>query len=83
MEVIKLLFCPLQAELATPWQKDQIMVKRVQVGTFLYVVFASVHLKNVVKKRSSVQACLRWGHWLIQVFTESKEEVRRAANTFT
>ena len=59
MEVVKLLFRPLQAELAAPWQNDQGENGLGWHTHYEYVVFASVHLRNVVKKRSSVQACLR------------------------
>merc|ERR1719239_1065400 len=37
-----------------------------------------LHLRNVARKASSVQALARWGLWLIHAFNESNDEVRRA-----
>ena len=41
------------------------------------------YLRNVARKRSSVQAFARWGLWLIQVLRESNDSLRSSAKVVT
>ena len=71
MEVVQLLFRSLQTELAAPVCKTFIVHGhrcRLFVG----------YLRKVDRKVSSLQACVRWGLWLIHAFTDSNDEVRSA-----
>ena len=71
MEVVQLLFRSLQTELAAP-------VCKIFVVQGHNCHLCDGHLRKVVRKVSSVQACFRWGLWLIHAFTDSNDEVRSA-----